>query len=770
MKKEKSDLILGSLLHDIGKVVQRARNERTRHSKLGRDYLAQYTNDKQLLDHLAYHHAQELREAKLEASHTAFITYMADNIASGSDRRLDQDVETTNYRNWDQLTNQEDIFNQFMTGKDKRYYHPVMLDDRDDLQFALATNSHFSAGDYAGILERLGKTLAVIDYSSDYLTSVLNLLEATLSYVPSSTNQDEVGDISLYDHMRLTAAYASALYDYLHEQACTDFKTRLLTQGADFYQEEAFLLASFDISGIQDFIYIIRDTNAAKMLRARSFYLEILAENIVDTLLERLELSRANLLYSGGGHAYLLLANTEASRATIREVEAELNAFLQETFDIHLYVAFGFQAFSGHVVMGDELAYQQLYRGVGRMISDKKLSRYSADDLIKLNQAGKKQGRECNTCHRVHKGNGDRCALCDALVEISPALLENYRSDSSKKKFIFVSNQVNDLPLGFGMYLSVTDHAKLPEGSLGRFYAANKFYSGKDQSHHLWIGDYSDKLTFNRYAEDAKGIKRLSVVRCDVDNLGQAFISGFKGRYNTLSRSATFSRNMTLFFKYHINHILRELNAKATVIYAGGDDVFVVGEWYDMLEFAIKLRQDFLEFSQGKLTLSTGVGLYPAKMPIAVMASQTGELEEAAKANDKDSISLFTEAYTFKWDDFIERVWSKKLEEIKQFFSIFDKKDKSFGKAFIYQMLTLLKKSFDEVEKRGVYKTISWAQWVYYLSRMEPKEDEYSQDYRTFASKMHQYFQNEQDARELMVALEIYVYTIRGDENDDTDR
>ena len=49
MKKEKSDLILGSLLHDIGKVVQRARNERTRHSKLGRDYLAQYTTDKQLL-------------------------------------------------------------------------------------------------------------------------------------------------------------------------------------------------------------------------------------------------------------------------------------------------------------------------------------------------------------------------------------------------------------------------------------------------------------------------------------------------------------------------------------------------------------------------------------------------------------------------------------------------------------------------------------------------------------------------------------------------
>ena len=108
--------------------------------------------------------------------------------------------------------------------------------------------------------------------------------------------------------------------------------------------------------------------------------------------------------------------------------------------------------------------------------------------------------------------------------------------------------------------------------------------------------------------------------------------------------------------------------------------------------------------------------------------------------------------------------------EIKQFFSIFEKKDKSFGKAFIYQMLTLLRKSFDEVEERGVYKTISWAQWAYYLTRMEPKEKEAKLDYLTFANQMHRYFRNEQDARELMLALEIYVYTIRGGKNDDTDR
>ena len=47
----------------------------------------------------------------------------------------------------------------------------------------------------------------------------------------------------------------------------------------------------------------------------------------------------------------------------------------------------------------------------------------------------------------------------------------------------------------------------------------------------------------------------------DIDNLGEAFVSGFKNeenqdRYVTLSRTATFSRKLSMFFKYHINHLL----------------------------------------------------------------------------------------------------------------------------------------------------------------------------------------------------------------------
>ena len=57
-----------------------------------------------------------------------------------------------------------------------------------------------------------------------------------------------------------------------------------------------FLLYSMDISGIQNFINSIGDKGALKGLRARSFYLEIMMEHIIDELLDKVTLSRTNLI------------------------------------------------------------------------------------------------------------------------------------------------------------------------------------------------------------------------------------------------------------------------------------------------------------------------------------------------------------------------------------------------------------------------------------------------------------------------------------------
>ena len=90
---------------------------------------------------------------------------------------------------------------------------------------------------------------------------------------------------------------------------------------------------------------------ALKSLRSKSFYLEIMLEHIVDELLERLELSRANLIYSGGGHAYLLLPNTDRTKSTIDEFDSEAREWFIDNFGIDLYVAMGYRTCSADELM-----------------------------------------------------------------------------------------------------------------------------------------------------------------------------------------------------------------------------------------------------------------------------------------------------------------------------------------------------------------------------------------------------------------------------------
>lgn len=140
-------------------------------------------------------------------------------------------------------------------------------------------------------------------------------------------------------------------------------------------------------------------------------------------------------------------------------------------------------------------------------------------------------------------------------------------------------------------------------------------------------------------AEQSEGVRRIAVCRMDVDNLGHAFISGFEQEnekdpvkrmhYVTLSRTSAFSRQMSLFFKCYINGILEGL--QVSIVYAGGDDVFLVGSWNDVLEAAQRIQRNFTAFSCGALTLSAGIGIFDDHYPIRLSAEETAALEEAAK-------------------------------------------------------------------------------------------------------------------------------------------
>ena len=115
----------------------------------------------------------------------------------------------------------------------------------------------------------------------------------------------------------------------------------LLDTPAELRREPAFLLYTTDFSRIQRFIYTVHTEGALRSLRSRSFFLELLMEHYMDELLDGCGLTRTNIIYSGGGHCYLLLPNTAAVQQTLADWNRAFNGWLNEQFGMQLFLANG---------------------------------------------------------------------------------------------------------------------------------------------------------------------------------------------------------------------------------------------------------------------------------------------------------------------------------------------------------------------------------------------------------------------------------------------
>ena len=157
------------------------------------------------------------------------------------------------------------------------------------------------------------------------------------------------------------------------------------------------------------------------------------------------------------------------------------------------------------------------------------------------------------------------------------------------------------------------------------------------------------------------------------------------------------SGQLSYFFKYRINEILSagpNGGYRAQIIYAGGDDMFIVGNWSDIIYAAKDIREALDEFTgNGALTISAGIGMFDAKYPISRMASETGELEDKAKlfvrrtgaGATKDAVALWMTENVFGWEEFIGNV----LPKVREIEAMLTENEK--GNSFIYRVLELLR-------------------------------------------------------------------------------
>lgn len=823
--KEKEILIKGALLHDIGKVCYRAMKKRINHSKLGGDFLEQYLKlneeTERLLNCVRYHHKDYLQKAKLDKNDLAYIVYEADNIASGMDRRENEGEE----KGFDPKLNLDSIFSVFYSDKEIQVAnkYPLIYKDinkafnypRKDI--SLATNSNYEA-----LLNKIKSHFITKDISQISINQLLQILEEGFSYVPSSTNRAEVCDISLYVHSKITSAVASCMKLYFDEQQIQDYKKYCFNSGNKIFRnEKIYLLVSGDISGIQDFIYTIPSKGALKTLRGRSLYIDLLLEEFIDEYLEQIGLSRANVLYSGGGHFYILAPNIENIKKSIDKLQAKMNRWLMENIGINLYLAIGTAECSANNLMKSE-AQGNLFAIVNKKLKDDKTIRYSKDEdflehIFNVEKEKDTAKKECNICHnlvdKLWKYNSDEeiaCEFCLNLYKLGQDIL------TQDLVFVISEEKIDGGIKIFGkdkdlyMYAVNIEDIDMFKGKILRIYSKNNLLEN-DLAIRLYLADYSAKnendevMTFDDLAKSSckidKGIKRLGVLRLDVDDLGIAFSSGFVSdkdkiednlRYATLSRYADLSKDISMFFKVAINKICagdligcvdfeekafnilgiaKAQKRKVNIIYAGGDDLFLVGAWDEVLEVAIDINRAFKQFTNGRLTLSAGMAMFSPTYPISKMAEIAGLLVQMSKnRKDKNSIALFGMETNLKangkpeckhiytWADFEMKVCKEKMNYLLARLSFDgDKFNKlSVGKSLIYRLMDLIQLADED--------KLNIARFAYVLARMQPKQDKDEQKrkvYEDFVSKMYQWINNNEDKKQLATALNLLVYYLR---------
>lgn len=823
--KEKEILIKGALLHDIGKVCYRAMNKRINHSKLGGDFLEQYLKSNEeterLLNCVRYHHKDYLQKAKLDKNDLAYIVYEADNIASGMDRRENEGEE----KGFDPKLNLDSIFSVFYSDKEIQVAnkYPLIYKDinksfnypRTDI--SLATNSNYEA-----LLNKIKSHFITKNINQISINQLLQIIEEGFSYVPSSTNRAEVCDISLYVHSKITSAVASCMKLYFDEQQIQDYKKYCFNSGSKIFRnEKIYLLISGDISGIQDFIYTIPSKGALKTLRGRSLYIDLLLEEFIDEYLEQIGLSRANVLYSGGGHFYILVPNIEDTKKAIDKLQAKMNRWLMENIGINLYLAIGMAECSANNLMKSE-AQGNLFAIVNKKLKDDKTIRYSKDEnflehIFNVEKEENTAKKECNICHnlvdKLWEYNSDEeiaCEFCLNLYKLGQDIL------TQDLVFVISEEKIDGGIKIFGkdkdlyMYAVNIEDIDMFKGKILRIYSKNNLLEN-DLAIRLYLADYSAKnendevMTFDDLAKSScktdKGIKRLGVLRLDVDDLGIAFSSGFVSdkdkiednlRYATLSRYADLSKDISMFFKVAINKICagdltgcvdfeekafnifgiaKAPKRKVNIIYAGGDDLFLVGAWDEVLEVAIDINRAFKQFTNGKLTLSAGMAMFSPTYPISKMAEIAGLLVQMSKSKkDKNSIALFGMETNLKangqleckhiytWADFEMKVCKEKMNYLLARLSFDgDKFNKlSVGKSLIYRLMDLIQLADED--------KLNIARFAYVLARMQPKQDKDEQKrkvYEDFVSKMYQWINNNEDKKQLATALNLLVYYLR---------
>ncbi|MGB9616632.1 MAG: type III-A CRISPR-associated protein Cas10/Csm1 [Desulfomonilaceae bacterium] len=148
----------------------------------------------------------------------------------------------------------------------------------------------------------------------------------------------------------------------------------------------------------------------------------------------------------------------------------------------------------------------------------------------------------------------------------------------------------------------------------------------------------------------SKGLAALGILKADVDKLGALLAYGLPKESFTVSRLATLSRQLDFFFSLHLPHLLRTTPPYSDVytVFAGGDDLFLIGPWNRIFSLVKRLRDDFADYvcHNQALHFSAGIAVKKPHTPLHDMAIEAEATLERSKDVGGNGITVFGQSVT----------------------------------------------------------------------------------------------------------------------------
>lgn len=642
-KKENSGISVAILLRELGKLIRKAKPAKSGPYPVcaASEFLA----DNSLLNNPGLRTISEYSSLFDVANP---LVKLAEQIASGTSDAC--------YTPFDRL---QSIFANMGENKSK-LYHEIDAENWKSTIFAREDGFYSTSSQYGYLWSEIKFQIAaagkVAISATHFLHNLLDILKRYTACIPCDVKN--LPDVSLYDYAKTLASICVAIHRNKNQ--------RLKFIGGD-------------LSGIQNYIYDIASAKASKNLKGRSFYLQMLVDEMVQKLLTVCHLNAVSVLYASGGSFFIIAPNNSELNDSIIHFRDQLEEQLFEQHGTRLYLALSSVDFTASEIL--DHGFSPIWTALFEQIGVRKRRRYVSVIERHYNKVFEPQGIGGKQLHDYITGE-------EFSEREQEETLQNNGQPDYRGKYIQTDKQGNALSkrvaqqIDLGRKLrssrywisgSVRLHEgrtrglksdwshylleSLPERDLSRKmttdnftvrsltdappdyrFPINRFFYGGNDYPKTADGSVQE---FQELAKSPGGaFERLGILRMDVDSLGALFKSGL-GSPSTISRYASLSRQLDTFFKGYLNVIWEQPEFRDTtfIVYSGGDDLFIVGQWERVIGIAKTIRARFSEFVSGSdLTLSGGIAIVNPKFPIGKAAELSAQAEKQAKQHHRKGV------------------------------------------------------------------------------------------------------------------------------------